>query len=116
MRLKGIKMRPALTTLLFLFAISAVASGTRNPAGLTEVPITGNVHQFNADKIEISYQKRIFIFPRNYAGFPFGFEPRPDRSVQIRFTLADWQKVAEKIVGDHPLASNQVDLREVLAK
>ena len=110
------RIRPFLATaaLGILSITGGYAGGPRNSAGMLELPISGQIYQFDKKKIEVRYLKRILIFDRAYSGLPLNLEPRPDKTIQIRFTLAEWQKFSKQLNTTPISKQTRIDLRQTL--
>jgi hypothetical protein len=85
-----------LILLLLLLQSTANAGGPRNPAGLTYIPATGKIRQFDSKKIEVIYQRWTLVFDRSFSGLPVNLEPRPENPIEIKLTMSDWHQVIDK--------------------
>ncbi len=92
----------------------ANAGGSRSSDGKIEIPITAEIRNFDAKKIEVKYRGKILILPIHYAGLPKDLEPRPDQEIKIRFTLTNWSKFSDKLQDFRLGSTAKIDLREDL--
>lgn len=106
------KLAVAFGTLVLFASATAQAGGIRNKEGHLLLPISGQISQFDRQKIEIRYLKRILVFKRSFGGLPQNLEPRPDRTITVQFTLAEWAKLEDKLNEAPPSKRPKVDLRE----
>jgi len=108
------KSRLLITLAMALLPVSAFAGGTRDANGRLEIPITVEIRQFDTKKIEVNYRGKTLILPMKYVGLPKDFDPRPDQSIQIRFSLTNWSKFSDKVLDFRLGNPNRIDLTEDL--
>ncbi len=92
----------------------AQAGGPRNADGKIQIPLSADIRQFDAQKIELVYRGKILIIPINYAGLPKNLDPKPGESVQIKFSLNDWSKFSDKIQNFRLGSETRIDLIDEL--
>lgn len=110
----GIKFQVTLGMIFASLPISSFGGGSRSADGHIQIPITAIIRQFDTKKIEVNFRGKILILPLNYVGLPKDLEPRPEQSVQIRFSLTNWSKFSDKVLDFRLGSSNRIDLTEDL--
>lgn len=108
------KSRLLIALAIALLPGSIFAGGSRDADGRIEIPITVEIRQFDTKKIEVNYRGKTLILPLKYAGLPKDFEPRPEQTIQIRFSLTSWSKFSDKVLDFRLGNPNRIDLTEDL--
>lgn len=108
------KSRIVIALAIALLPCFAFAGGSRGTDGRIEVPITVEIRQFDTKKIEVNYRGKTLILPLKYVGLPKDLEPRPEQTIQIRFSLTNWSKFSDKVLDFRLGNPNRIDLTEDL--